>query len=99
MTLTSAKAKNISGLPNSTGSYLNAKTISSCLKCASSSTQRTASVSITLYGRKRLFNELRGARTTATGAPDSGHDWDESGGFTPFHTTTTWLIDYTIQIE
>lgn len=38
--------------------------ISSCLKWASSSTERTASVSISSYGRKRLFKEFLAALTT-----------------------------------
>lgn len=66
-----------------------ANSISSLLRCVSSSRERTASVSIFSKGRKRLFSEFFSGTTTSIGAPIAGH-WRLSGtAYGEFQTTRT----------
>ena len=62
-----------------TCAYLNANSISSCVKLISSSRENTASVWILEKGRNRLFRLLRPARTTCGGDGRRGEGRGEEG--------------------
>ena len=62
-----------------TCAYLNANSISSCVKLISSSRESTASVWILEKGRNRLFRLLRPARTTCGGDGRRGEGRGEGG--------------------
>ncbi len=74
--------------------YRNANIISCCARCTSSSIDNTASVSISLNGKKRLLSELCDTLTNSTGTCSFGHAVSAAGGRPILFQTTMTLLRY-----